>query len=71
MGIMGRPPAPPPDGFEDAFIQHGWEAKDLLGVDTPRFKRALEQAGDQLKQRRRNYVMGRRLSSLKLARGVL
>ena len=69
---MGRPPAPPPDGFEDAFVEHGWEAKDLLGMDTPRFKRAIEQAGSvDLKRRRRNYVMGRRLSSLKLVpRGV-
>jgi hypothetical protein len=66
MGVLGRPPIATPDGFEDAFLEHGWEAKDMLGMDTPRFKRALvELGGDELKRRRRNYVLGRRLSSLK------
>lgn len=70
MGMMGRPPRPAPDGFDQVFVEHGWEAKDLLGMDTPRFRRAIaEKGGADLKQRRRNYVMGRRLSSLKLVRG--
>ena len=63
---MGRPPSPCPAGFDEAFIEHGWEAKDLLGMDTPRFKRLLGLHGADLKQRRKNYVMGRRLSSLKV-----
>jgi hypothetical protein len=63
---MGRPPAPPPEGFEEAYLEHGWEAKDLLGIRTDRFKRLVAQlGGEEAKRRRRNYVMGRRLSSLK------
>jgi hypothetical protein len=62
----GRPPLARPNDFEAAFIEHGWEAKDLLGMDTPRFARAItESGGDELKRRRRNYILGRRLSSLK------
>ena len=68
---QGRPPLAPPEGFEDVFIQHGWEAKDMLGMRTSRFKRALEESGDDLRRRRRNYVLGRRLTSLKLVPKVL
>jgi hypothetical protein len=64
---MGRPRLPPPEDFADAFVQHGWEAKDLLRMDTSRFKRAMAECGEKdLKRRRKNYVLGRRLSSLKL-----
>ena len=69
MNALGRPLRPAPDGFEDMFVALGWEAKDILGMDTPRFKRTLGQFGDDLKQRRRNYVLGKRLSSLKVSRG--
>ncbi len=66
MGMLGRPPAGKPADFDDAFVQHGWEARDMLGMDTPRFKRLIAEAGgEDLKRRRKNYVMGRRLSSLK------
>lgn len=64
---FGRPLAAKPDDFEAAFIEHGWEARDMLGMRTSRFKRSVEECGDDLKQRRRNYVLGRRLSSLKRA----
>lgn len=68
MGMIGRPCRAPPEGFEEVFVEHGWEARDLLGMDTPRFKRAMTELGaDDLKRRRRNYVLGRRLSSLKPA----
>lgn len=70
--MMGRPVLPAPEGFEEVFVRLGWEAKDALGIDTPRFRRALDELGrDRLRQRRKNYVMGNRLnrgvSSLKLA----
>ena len=68
MGAIGRPLCSAPQDFEEVFIAHGWEAKDMLGMDTSRFKRSLaELGGDELKRRRRNYVLGRRLSSLKPA----
>lgn len=63
---MGRPPLPAPDDFAETFVQHGWAAKDILNMDTPRFKRSLTAFGDDLKRRRKNYVLGRRLSSLKV-----
>jgi hypothetical protein len=64
--MLGRPPSDKPDDFEDVFIEHGWEARDMLGMDTARFKRSLAESGEaDLKLRRRNYVLGRRLSSLK------
>lgn len=63
---MGRPPLPAPDDFAETFVTHGWEAKDILNMDTPRFKRSLTAFGDDLKRRRKNYVLGRRLSSLKV-----
>lgn len=68
----GRPPHPIPENFEEVFIQFGWDAKDVLGMDTPRFKRTVTEAGgEDLKRRRKNYVLGRRLSSLKVgARGL-
>lgn len=68
MGAMGRPLRPAPDDFEEVFVALGWEAKDILNMDTTRFKRTLGEFGDGLKQRRRNYVLGKRLSSLKRAR---
>ena len=65
---FGRPLSAKPDDFEATFIEHGWEARDMLGMDTPRFKRFLAESGEaDLKQRRKNYVLGRRLSSLKRA----
>ena len=63
---MGRPPLPAPDDFAETFVTHGWEAKDILNMDTPRFKRSLTAFGDDLKRRSKNYVLGRRLSSLKV-----
>jgi hypothetical protein len=65
MGMIGRPCRAPPEGFEEVFVEHGWEARDLLGMRTSRFKRAVDEAGPDLKSRRRNYVLGRRLTSLK------
>ncbi len=63
---MGRPCLPAPDDFAETFVTHGWEAKDILNMDTARFKRSLTAFGDDLKRRRKNYVLGRRLSSLKV-----
>ena len=63
---MGRPCLPAPDDFAETFVTHGWEAKDILNMDTPLFKRSLTAFGDDLKRRRKNYVLGRRLSSLKV-----
>lgn len=61
-----------PADFVPMFIEHGWEAKDLLGMATARFKRLLVQAGaDELKRQRLEYRRRRRLSSLKVrANGV-
>lgn len=63
---MGRPFLPAPADFAEVFEQMGWEAKEAFGMDTPRFKRSISECGgDELKRRRRNYVLGNRLSSLK------
>lgn len=63
---MGRPPLPAPDDFAETFVTHGWEAKDILGMRTSRFKRVVAECGEDLKRRRKNYVLGRRLTSLKV-----
>jgi hypothetical protein len=60
---MGRPRAPVPDGFADAFERMGWDARDALGMNTGRFKRCLVAIGsEEARARRRNYVLGNRLS---------
>jgi len=68
---MGRPVLPAPDGFEEVFVRLGWEAKEALGMRTPRFRRLVDEQGEALKLRRRNYVLGNRrnrgVTSLKLA----
>lgn len=65
--MKGRPLASKPEGFDIAFIEHGWEAKDMLNMDTARFKRCMAESGEKdLKRRRKNYILGRRLSSLKV-----
>jgi hypothetical protein len=56
---MGRPVIPAPDGFEEVYVALGWEARDALGIRTSRFKRLLS---DDLKRKRRNYVLGNKLS---------
>lgn len=69
--MRGRPQSSKPPEFEAVFIEHGWEAKDMLGMRTSRFKRTVEEGGEDLKRRRKNYVLGRRLTSLKLGGRVL
>jgi hypothetical protein len=56
---MGRPVIPAPEGFEEVYVALGWEAKETLGIRTTRFKRLVN---DELKRKRRNYVLGNRMS---------
>lgn len=64
MACVGRPLRPAPDDFAEVFERHGWEATEVLGTNAKRVARWLDQLGrDDLKRRRRNYVLGRRLSA--------
>lgn len=63
---IGRPPRPVPADFEEMFEQLGWDSADHYGTNPKRVARWLNDKGrEELVRRRRNYVLGRRLSSLK------
>jgi hypothetical protein len=65
MGAIGRPPRPKPDDFEEVFVRLGWDAAEHYGTHSTRVARWVEESDrDKLKRRRRNYVLGTRLSSL-------
>lgn len=69
MNALGRPLRPMPDDFEEVFVAIGWDSVDHYSTNPKRVARWLDDAGrDKLKQRRRNYVIGNRLSSLKRGR---
>lgn len=61
---MGRPSRSMPDDFPEVFVREGWEgAPAHYGTRGDKIARWLEQAGrEELKKRRRNYVLGNRLS---------
>lgn len=66
MGAMGRPPRPMPDDFPEVFEVMGWEAADHYGTNPRKIAQWADQTGrETLRTRRRNYVLGNRLSSLK------
>lgn len=66
MSIMGRPCRLIPADFTEVYERLGWEARDHYGVRTDTFTRWVnEQGREPLRNRRRNYVLGNRLSYLK------
>lgn len=66
MGAMGRPPRPRPDDFEEVFEVMGWDATEHYSTNARCIARWANETGrENLRTRRRNYVLGMRLSSLK------
>lgn len=79
---MGRPQREKPDDFRRVFVMLGWEGTpDHYGTHSSVVARWVDEEGrDDLTQARRrhvsarrrsNYVLGRRLSSLKRAYSIL
>lgn len=65
--MRGRPPRPAPQDFDEVFEHVGWEATEYYGTHSARIARWLDERGrEKLRLRRRNYVLGKRLSSLKV-----
>lgn len=67
--MLGRPPRPRPDDFEEVFEVMGWECADHYGTNPRKIAQWADQTGrERLRTRRRNYVLGNRLSSLKVGK---
>lgn len=67
MNAIGRPPRACPADFEERFVELGWECVDYFRTNPRKVADWLRQKDrETLARRRKNYVMGRRLSSLKV-----
>lgn len=60
---MGRPARVIPDDFADVFVREGWDAADHYATRADKIARWLDETGrDELRKRRKNYIMGNRMS---------